>query len=313
MRFKITLTLIVLLIILGLITYFSERDQVREKEAAEKRSKIYTHFKSGEVMRIEIKTKDRKVSLEKKEGRWLVSLNDNYYLADKDAVGNIFQTVEDMKRENVVSTDPSKYPVFELNQENGVEVKLSRSDNTVLAHFFVGKNGPDLFSTYIRVQGEKEVLLLSGILKDKFDKELKDWRDKTVFNLKAEDIVSVDILIQKKKTSLKKDDKGSWEMVEPEKVKVKKDVVEGMVSALAILKTYDFEDGLDLKKCGLTNPSTRIQIGMKDNSTFELFIGKDKDTSKKYVKRSDSPTVFLVQNYDLEPILKDASELKEKP
>ena len=218
-----------------------------------------------------------------------------------------------MQRESIVSTDPNKYPLFELDPVNGVEVKISRSDHTPLAHFFVGKNGPDLISTYIRIGGEKDVLLLSGMIKPAFDKELKDWRDKTIFNLKVEDIVKIDTISPQKKVSLKKDDKGNWEMVVPEKAKVKKDVIEGMVNTLATLKAYDFEDGADLKACGLINPSTKIQITMKDNSTFSLLIGKEKDSSKRYVKRDDNSTVFLVQNFDLEPIMKDASELKEKP
>jgi hypothetical protein len=177
----------------------------------------------------------------------------------------------------------------------------------------VGKNGPDLISTYIRIEGEKEVFLLTGMLNATFGKELKDWRDKAIFNLKAEDIVGVDITSPKKKTSLKKDEKGNWEMVEPENAKVKKDAIEGMVNTLATLKAYDFEDGAALKVAGLINPATKIQITMKDNSTCILLIGKEKDSSKRYVKRDDNPTVFLVQNYDLGPIMINPSELKEKP
>jgi hypothetical protein len=218
-----------------------------------------------------------------------------------------------MQRESVVSTDPAKYPVFELDQANGIELKLSRADHSTLAHFFVGKNGPDLISAYVRIEGEKEVFLLTGMLNATFGKELKDWRDKAIFNLKAEDIVRVDITSPKKKISLKKDEKGNWEMVEPEKVKVKKDAVEGIVNTLAILKAYDFEDGADLQTCGLINPPVRIQIDMKDNSTFALLIGKEKDSSKRYVKRDDNPTIFLVQKFDLGPILKEPPELKEKP
>jgi len=102
-------------------------------------------------------------------------------------------------------------------------------------------------------------------------------------------------------------------MAAPEKATVKKDIVEGMVNTLATLKAYDFEDGAELKVAGLINPATKIQITMKDNSTFILLIGKEKDSSKRYVKRDDNPTVFLVQNYDLGPIMINTSELKEKP
>jgi hypothetical protein len=311
MRFKTTLTLVALLIILGLIAYLFEWREVKEKKEAVERREIFPQFKEDEAATIEIKSKDRKVSLSKKEGKWLVSLNGSNYPAEKEEVENVFQTVKAMKRENVVSTYPAKYPVFEVDRENGVEVKLSKLDNTPFAHFFVGKNGPDLFSTYIRVEGEKEVLLLSGILKAAFYKELKDWRDKTIFNLKSEEIVQIDITSPKKKISLKKDEKGNWEMVEPEKAKTKKEAVEGIVNTLATLKTYDFEDGADLKAAGLTNPSSRIQIGMKDNSSSTLLIGKEKDASKYYVKRADNPTIFLVQKYDLEPVMKDYAELKE--
>jgi len=311
MRFKITLTLVAILIILGITAYLFERGELREQQGASPKAVIFPVFKTDQAAAIEIKTRGKTVSLVKK-GNWLVALNGDYYPADKGEVENIFKTLNNMQRESIVSTDPNKYPVFELDPVNGAEVKISRSDHTLLAHFFVGKNGPDLISTYIRIGGEKDVLLLSGMIKPAFDKELKDWRDKTILNLKVEDIVKIDTISPKKKVSLKKDAKGNWEMVEPEKAKVKKDVIEGMVNTLATLKAYDFEDGADLKACGLTSPPTKIQITMKDNSTLSLLIGKEKDSSKRYVKREDNPTVFLVQNFDLGPILKDASELEEK-
>jgi len=310
MRFKITLTLVAILIILGITAYLFERGEVREQQGASPKAVIFPAFKTDQAAAIEIKTRGKTVSLVKQEN-WMVALNEGSYPADKGEVENIFKTVNNMQRESIVSTDPNKYPVFELDPVNGVEVKISRSDHTLLAHFFVGKNGPDLISTYIRIEGEKDVLLLSGMIKPAFDKELKDWRDKTIFNLKAEDIVQVDILSQKKKTSLKKGEKGDWEMAEPEQEKVKKDAVEGMVNTLATLKAYDFEDGADLKGCGLTSPSTKIQIGMKDYVMYTILIGKEKDSSKRYVKREDNPTVFLVQNFDLGPILKEPTELKE--
>jgi len=310
MRFKITLTLVAILIILGITAYLFERGEVREQQGASPKATIFPAFNTGQAAVISIKTKGKTVSLVKQEN-WMVALNEGYYPADKGEVENVFKTVKNMQRENVVSTDPAKYPLFELDQENGVEVKISKADNSFLAHFFVGKNGPDLISTYIRIGGEKDVLLLSGMIKPAFDKELKDWRDKTIFNLKAEDIAKIDTISPPKKVSLKKDDRGNWEMVVPEKAKVKKDVIEGMVNTLATFKAYDFEDGADLKACGLTSPPTKIQITMKDNSTLSLLIGKEKDSSKRYAKREDNPTVFLVQNFDLGPILKEPAELKE--
>lgn len=135
MRFKTTLALVALLIILGLIAYLFEGSQVTEKQEALKRGMLFPQFKSEEVKKIELKTKERNVILAKKENKWFVTLNDNYYPADTDGVMNVFETVKGMMKENVVSTDPAKYPVFELDQENGVEVKLSKADNSVLAHF----------------------------------------------------------------------------------------------------------------------------------------------------------------------------------
>jgi len=309
MRFKVTLTLVAILIILGIAVYLFERGGVREQQGASLKVAVFPAFKTGQAAAIEIKTRGKSVSLIKKDN-WKVALNEGYYPADKSEVENIFKTVNNMQRESIVSTDLNKYPLFELDPVNGVEVKISKSDHTPLAHFFVGKNGPDLISTYIRVEGEKEVLLLSGMIKPAFDKELKDWRDKTIFNLKAEDIVKVDLISDKKKTSLEKDAQGNWEMAAPEKATVKKDIVEGMVNTLATLKAYGFEDGAELKVAGLINPATKFQITMKDHSTFILLIGKEKDSSKRYVKRGDNPTVFLVQNLDLGPIMKNTSELK---
>lgn len=311
MKFKTTFIFIGIFIILFLFAYLYERETNKGEQKSLSEILLFPDFKPEQAVEIQIKSKEKTVVLTKKAEKWMVALNGGYYPADIEGVENVFKTIKGMHRECIISTDPAKYPLFELDEKNGLDVKIKGTGNSKLAHFYVGKNGPDLFSTYIRKEGEKEVLLLSGILKANFEKELREWRDRTIFNLNPGDILKVEILSSKKKLSLMKNEKGNWEMIEPEKAKAKQDMAEGLASALSRLQAYDFEDSADLKSTGLLVPSIRILIVMKNNTTHELLIGKDKDSSKRYVKRGDNPIVFLVQNYELMPILKEPTELKE--
>jgi hypothetical protein len=125
-----------------------------EKKAA-KASILFPGFEADWVSSVEIKTKDREVKLNKEDGSWVVATANNYP-ADPKAVEDMLSKVKEFKSTLTASKSADKHSQFEVD-ENGVEVKVLKSEGDMLAHFFVGKMGPDYMSTYMRKADRDEV------------------------------------------------------------------------------------------------------------------------------------------------------------
>jgi len=215
-----------------------------------------------------------------------------------------------MKIEFIASKNPNKQDVFEVNKDKGIEVSILDNNKSKLAHFYVGKNGPDLFSTYIRKEGSQQVVLTTGILKPVFEKELKYWRDKTIFKFSKNDIESYE-LKAKEGYKLTKNAKGEWILKDKESFVADKSKVDETLNTISSLRASDFAEG-KLKEFGLLKPSCMVIVTLKDGSKKELLIGKQKNSFQYYVKRKDCPQVFVIEDYQLEKLKRPIKEFKKK-
>ena len=178
MKVRTTVILFGIFIILLVFVYLfegplSERKQKKEKGVIA----LFPDFAKNRATKIEVKSQTKEVSLERKQEGWLISDTDGF-AADPQLVNSALDTIKNLTRENIASKNPKKQELFEVTKEKGVDVKVSDTDQKILAHFYMGKTGPDFFSTYLRKEGSDEVLLTGGYTKSTFDKSIKDWRDK---------------------------------------------------------------------------------------------------------------------------------------
>jgi hypothetical protein len=195
-----------------------------------------------------------------------------------------------------------------VDAANGVDVQIDDAAQKSLAHFVVGKSGPDLFSTYLRQADGQEVVLCGGMLKMAFDRELKEWRDKTVFSLNQQEItdyqVKGDLQYHLQKTA-----GGSWEVIAPEKFSPKKEVAEDCLKTIAALKAADFAEGR-LQDFQLDKPVREITVTLKGGAARTLLVGKDKNAFQRFVKTADADTIYVLEIYNLEKLSPALAVLK---
>lgn len=137
---------------------------------------IFKTLDPNKVARIEIERLLDGVSLVREEKMWLVGKGDEPLTpADAAKVSEALTTLQQFTTTSLVSTNPEKQGVFQVNQL-GLQVRAYDAAGALLAHVYVGKQGPDFFSTYVRHGGEDRVYLTRTSLSGHFPTVLEYWR-----------------------------------------------------------------------------------------------------------------------------------------
>ena len=308
MNFKKTIIFAAVLCFLLLISYLIESPLKNSKK--QEQPLFISRFDKAAAAVIAIKSKDKgEVQLQKKPEGWIVVIGQKTYQADKAPINNLLDTVGKIKIETIASKNPKKYKELEVDQDKGVEVRIEDGAKKTLAHFYVGKSGPDLFSTYLRMADAEQVVLASGMLKMAFDRELKDWRNKTIFALNQQDITDYEVKGDKG-FFLKKGEKDQWEILAPEQFSPKKETVEDCLKTVSSLNAADFVEG-PLKDFQLDQPAQEILVTMKGGATRTLLLGKEKNAFQRFVKTPDADTIYVLENYNLEKLAPPLDKFKQ--
>ena len=323
MKKKNIFVLLGVFVALVLAALFMEGMGKRGERKADKESIIFPNFSPDRVSSIELKTKDKKVKLSKEGDIWLVSTADNYP-ADKNAVKAMLDKTKELKSSIIASKSADKHSQFQVDEASGVGVAmLGPNIGEVVAHFFVGKMGPDYMSTYIRRADQDNVLLVDGYLKSIFDKGLRGWRDRTIFDFDSQQVQKLTLISQEKGSiviSANKD--GGWQIIDPEAVPAKKNAVDEIINSISKLSADGFarEEQIDteagteqapglLEKSKLDAPQSKIMVDLKDGSVRVLLVG-DKLGQDYYVKREEKDAIFMLSASKIDRIFKDLADLK---
>lgn len=240
---------------------------------------------------------------------WSVTSKDTTFDADLSAVNNLLDTVAKLTCDTTASRNPQNFESFEVSEGKGIEVVIEDSSQRKLAHFYVGKNGPDIFSTYLRHKDSTTVVLTNSLVKTVFERDLKDWRDKTIVRCAKDDIV--EYLIEGDMTlDMKKDEAGDWQVVKPQEMRAKKDAAEKAISGFVGVKAVDFPEG-KLSEFGLDKPKRTISVVLKNGSRETLLVGKEKNAYQFFVKTDAKDTVYVIEKYSLESMCPSLDTLKE--
>ncbi|MCD6508578.1 DUF4340 domain-containing protein [Candidatus Poribacteria bacterium] len=301
--------LYVLLIILAFLVIIAlVMERPFGKGEKKKEEALFPRFDRAQVEKVEITENGETVELKREGDEWIVPTAKGYP-ADETAVDKMFDEMDEMTTKELISENPDKHPKFKVN-EDGIEVKMLGKNDKTLAHFFVGKMGPDFISTYVRRADSKKVYLIPRTLRPVFGKGKTGWCDKEVLSFNVDDVSEVEIEDSGSSISLKKTDKG-WEMTKPEKAEADKDAVEGILRTLSNFKADDVEIKKSESECGLDVPSSKVMIKLKDGTEKILRFGKEQN-SRRYLKVDGKDQIFVVYKYRVSKIFKKPEDLKAK-
>lgn len=313
MKPKNTLIAFVILIILVAVWLVIDQPFKEDVTTEDKVELVFPDFDQQQLKKMEIVSSGTTSQLlPDLNGVWTILDEDKSFPADAKAVETMLTKIKELKKADIVSTNPDKQNIYQVDAQ-GTEVKLYYDDADPRYHFFIGKNGPDFFSTFVRLDGQNEVFLVPEYLKSHFDKTPKTWKDRTLIAVEKERLTSLRIekgdgsVLEFKKTG------ASWNITQPQESPADTQKVERLLNSLARYVATDYAEVLDPPDYGFEKPSMKLVVGLDDGTTKTVLLGKEKDTTGYYAKTEDRDWVFVVPKYRYTSFDKTWEEFKAEP
>lgn len=312
MKPKTTIILAAIAAVLVLIALLSTRTERKRETLAS--GPVFSGLTAETAGRIVLAGETKTVELVKQDDQWRVASEGNYP-ADAQAMQRLLETFPQLDRKHLRSRNPEMQSTFEVDDASGTEVTISDAAGKELAHFRIGKNGPDFRSHYVRPAGKDEVYLVPASLKSLFDPGRQTWRDKTIFAFGVDKVKQLDIRAAgAAPIALVKDDQGSFALIAPEAAPARKSQVESTLRTLSSLRCDAFPEAPPASvDVGLEPPEQSVSVVLDDGATLELQIGKEGDAARHYVRKAGDETIFLLNKTRLTGILRKLEDLKETP
>jgi LysM repeat protein len=288
---RTTKLLLALLIVLGAIAYFLLPSD-KEREASYSTAQLSLKVDSAAVVKIEIQRTGKSVTIENVGGAWTIT-SPGRYEADSKAITQIIGGFCRFTVGSLVSSNPEKQHVFQVDSSGTLVTLTDRSGKVV--SMIIGKMGPSFSEVYFRLPTSKDVYLGEGIESWAVNKDVKDWRDKTIFTSPSEVIHEVSLTSGSRYLAFSRDSTGWKAGDKPADMST----LNPLLNTLGSLRADDFADTvsrIDLRP---------ITIGIKgaENVTLNLYPLMP-DSTKFFVQSSAKPQMFVVSKWTAQQLMK---------
>ncbi len=313
MKFRNTLALAIVFLVLGAYVYFVELERAR-KEA---QKDLLVAFDKDKVEEVILTYPDREIHLNKDiAGKWTITKPINTE-ADDTTVENLVNAIAECEVEKVFDEVPEDLAPYGLDTPNAtVKVKLKEGQEVPL--LFVGGTTPVGFKTYVRKGDEKKIFLTPSSFHYGTNKKVKDLRDKKIIDFTDEEVKKIEITNVDKEILLTNNGE-DWKIGDPLAYKADVAEVHSFLSSLRSVQAQDFIDNAtaDSLIYGLTPPNLTVSLYLgEDEAKKTVLVGGEKPEpggeKKRYLKRGEKDIVYVVGDWVLKDLNKDVNDLRDK-
>lgn len=216
------------------------------------------------------------------------------YLADSASVRTIIEKIVNMKKDELISTNPEKQKIFEVDSSSGILVDVHDKSGNSQGQFRIGKSGPSWSSNYVRLIGSNSVYMVGGSIKHSFFTDLKRWRNKSIVKFEKSGVSGISVAKKDAAPVILEKSDTLWNMAAPEQHLAKKEKVEEIINSLFDLRATDFEnDTISDKDAGIEDPSYVVVVSL-GSSSKKIIVGNKTESGQYRVKTENNRTIFLV-------------------
>jgi len=311
MKLKNNLVLLIILIVFAVLVFLFEKPfEDRSRKAREDAGPLFSELQIDKVKKLQVKNADTTVTLINRDNDWFV-VGEEEYPADPVLVKEAIGKIQRIQKINLASKKKGKHALFEVADGMATEVVLFGPKEKRIAHLYIGKSGPDLFSTYIRRAESDEVFLHEEHLKGQFDREVNNWRDKRIFDFDAGGATALRIVKKEETIVLSKDTEENWHLEEPVSSLAEKTEVENVLRALSSLRAADFAGKEEIIESGIDEPTYQISVELKDGQKKTLLVGNNKGEHQYYAKNEEKKYMYLLYKSTLENLTPEVKKLEK--
>lgn len=310
MKFKTTLILLAVFIILLAGIIFIENKSEKAKEIKEKAEKL-TDFQASQVEKISLKNEEQQtITLARDEkGNWQI-VEPLQAEADNYEANSLAENLASLRIEHLVEKEARDLQVYEIPKR---EVTLWIKGRPEPVKILIGQENPLDHTLYAKRADQPAVVLLPSYLKYSLDKKLFDLRNKEIFKFEPKDVRAVEVRTNETSWKAVKDGE-NWKLVSPVEALASKYQVDNLVDNLSRLRVKDFvveeKKPEDLKNYGLDKPLYSVKISLPESK--ELIFSLNKKDSKLLATTSWSNKIVEVENQVENDLGKKVTDLREK-
>jgi hypothetical protein len=317
MKYKGTLILLMLVILLGFYLYIIELPGQKAKQQEEERAQKIASFEPEEAIGLYLnypkRSTGQEILLEKdSENKWQM-VKPITFPADQSGVQSLLSSISSMKMERVVEEKAQDLKIYGLDQpEIKVSVKLKDHEE----HLLFGDVAPVGAMIYVMKSGEDTVRLTDQFYKTNLTKTVADLRKKEVLDLDPQSVEQLTLQYPGQVFALTKED-GRWWIKKPIVRRADDEVISNTLGSLKRLRAKDFVDQAttELLK-SFQQPRLKVEMKSKNRATATLSIFEvpslSKSEQKAYAVTNTSSPVYLIEAKDITDLVKDSFALRDK-
>ena len=316
MKLKNTLIMGALVIVLGAAVYFLEIRGAEERIEAERTADRLLRFETEDVTGLTLTTGEATIVLTHSDDAWRVTAP--YELAANDsAVDTVVNRMHSADSERLVEEQAEDLSRFGLDTPE-VTATLQLSDGTTLT-LALGADTPVGFNVYAR-PNDGAVFLAAGSLKDAVNKTLFDLRDRSIFDLTADQVTRVDVSSETLDVTVERmppqpDGIERWAFTAPTEARADRATISTLVARLQSdrAQSYPSEQPTDeeLATFGLDEAATTLTLWTDEGAAHTLEIGDaTEDDDGFYARRAGQDTVFVAPQSLIDLIPESLDDLR---
>ncbi len=241
------------------------------------------------------------VELEKKGESWELTKPVAFKASDTN-VKSLLDNLKSLKVSEVIDPTKDGYQKYGVSDDKAIHAVFYKGKD-VAQEFWFGDGGSRGQMT--RLAGKDGVYAVKGYSSYMVSRDLKGWRDLTIFKFEDKDAESVEVANENGHFSFAID-KDAWtgKVKEPKAAAAKAidkfdpEKVKDLLRAYKSLNAADFGDGKTDADTGLGKPTAVVTIKMKGGAaTYELKVGGTAEGSNRWSKKNGSDQVFTISSW----------------
>ncbi len=310
MKFKTTLILLAVFILLLAGIVLIENKSEKAKEIKEKSEKL-TDFKSSEVEKINLKNEDGVVItlVRDEKGNWQI-VEPLQAEADNYEANSLAENFASLRFERIVENQATDPKAYEIPKK---EVSLWIKGKNEPVQILIGMENPLDHTLYAKRADQTAVVLLPSYLRYSLDKKLFDLRNKEIFKYEAREVKAVEVITRENTWKAVKEGE-NWKLIMPVEALASRYQVDNLVDNLARLRAKDFvveeKKPEDLKNYGLERPEYTVKISLPESKEITFLLGKKE--GKLLATTSWSSKIIEVETQIENDLNKKVQDLREK-
>jgi hypothetical protein len=306
------LVLAVVLVALVLVFANPFQDQIRKDNP--ERTQLFASEDIHRTDRLEIRTGPgvEPVVLARHGEDWVVASRGDFP-ADTSATSTMVRALGNAKITGVASKNPENRSKFQVDS-TGVDVAAFAGDQRI-GRFTLGRIGQEFTTSYLRLDGSDEVLVVRGLNRNLFART-QGYRDRTLFKFEVDAVQSIRARTPEEEWEIVRGDT-AWmvrggDAFDP--VAAQQSVVDQLIGSLSTLSADGFLDTVpDTLDTGLAAPGHAFTVRFMDGSEVKIAIGGVNDANQRYVTRPDRSAIYLMGDWRLNNSAKSYADLTSSP